>query len=118
MSQQIVVKSNQLWDLDKGTWSARFATTDVSDGLVTATCYSVMYKDSSAFGTCPYDTGEEYEFDVADFESSEFSVMLVGFGEEDSKGFRCCECNDLHEFATKPNQEDGTFKCYKCRSGF
>jgi len=41
---------------------------------------------------------------------------IVGWAYEDEP-LRCKKCGMIFEYA-KPNQEDGTLICYKCRSGF
>jgi hypothetical protein len=35
---------------------------------------------------------------------------------EKSKGQICKKCNELYEYAEKPNQKDGTFICFSCRN--
>lgn len=37
--------------------------------------------------------------------------------ESNSNGSTCKKCNITNEYAT-PNQPDGSFICYKCRSGY
>ena len=31
-------------------------------------------------------------------------------------GMYCCKCNTFNEYVNIPNQSDGTYKCYSCRS--
>lgn len=33
-----------------------------------------------------------------------------------SKGQTCKRCNEFYEYADKPNQADGSFKCFSCRN--
>jgi len=34
---------------------------------------------------------------------------------KNEKGLACTKCNFLNEYITEPNQDDGTYICYKCR---
>lgn len=33
-----------------------------------------------------------------------------------TSGLTCCRCNEFFPYADTPNQPDGSFKCYGCRS--
>ena len=33
-------------------------------------------------------------------------------------GMFCVKCSQFNEYMSNPNQDDGTYKCYKCRCGF
>lgn len=44
---------------------------------------------------------------------------VIVFGKENNiSGMICSNCNEIYPYVDKPNQPDGSFKCYKCRSGF
>jgi len=32
-----------------------------------------------------------------------------------ANGFTCISCKELYPYADRPNQKDGTFKCWGCR---
>ncbi len=35
--------------------------------------------------------------------------------ETNKDGMACTKCHILNEYVTEPNQDDGTYICYKCR---
>lgn len=51
----------------------------------------------------------QFEFDFSDFD---FSPKKI---EKKSDGCVCQKCQEIYPYA-EPNQEDGSFKCYSCRT--
>lgn len=49
----------------------------------------------------------QFELEFADFD--------ISVDEKKSNGCVCLKCNELYPYA-EPNQADGTFKCYSCRT--
>ena len=43
---------------------------------------------------------------------------MADFCDEIFDGMFCVKCNQFNEYMSNPNQNDGTYKCYKCRCGF
>ncbi len=57
---------------------------------------------------------------LPDFESLIWSIFNNGATlpkdkAKNKKGLVCIKCNFLNEYMTEPNQDDGTYICYKCR---
>ena len=34
---------------------------------------------------------------------------------KNENGMNCTQCNFFNQYITEPNQDDGTYLCYKCR---
>ena len=60
------------------------------------------------------ESGEEYHFidDFSDYVDDEVVEKKY------NGGMHCVKCNFFNSYITKPNQKDGTYLCYKSRSGF
>ena len=43
---------------------------------------------------------------------------MADFCDKIFEGMFCVNCNQFNEYMSNPNQDDGTYKCYKCRCGF
>ena len=50
---------------------------------------------------------EQFELEFSDFD---FKIE-----QKKSNGCICSQCEELYPYA-EPNQKDGTFKCYSCRT--
>lgn len=37
---------------------------------------------------------------------------------EEANGMSCKKCNVFNEYVTTPNQSNGSYVCYRCRSGW
>lgn len=63
-------------------------------------------------------TDEEIEEFLNGFDKciSDDARNCAGAPHKESKGQICKKCNELYEYAEKPNQKDGSFICFSCRN--
>jgi len=63
---------------------------------------------------------DEY-FGYVDDDGNEFFLTddyMEDFCNDAFDGMHCVKCNQFNEYISNPNQDNGTYKCYKCRCGF
>jgi hypothetical protein len=51
---------------------------------------------------------------VGDYSKSASSTK---FDKKKYDGMSCASCKDFNKYISEPNQDDGTYICYKCRKG-
>jgi len=78
--------------------------------------------DAYDFGVDPKFIGQNiyvaYDFEIADIDTSkQESLSDTVTTTEASGGLRCHKCNTHYPYA-EANQDDGSFVCWSCRSGW
>lgn len=107
-------KKGQCWEVKDTNHTYRFyVISDQVGAYFDVRCYAISYLDASRDPL--YNTGEIYTMHGATFKKIANLIISSGHTRTHTDGCVCVKCKELFPYA-EPNQDDGSFKCYRCRS--